>query len=564
MSKCALIGKLFGVRESEGAGVLREEVLQGLECVRESSPKPGSVHIAQLNCWNSVAPTGLQVWFRAFPGFRPHPPRRAQTTSWAIIVRSLRELLPRRGVKVAGSHADTERPLLPPRIQNRIGLFHSLADQHRGWTTDTKLAVHVWPRYLFALIFMLFTIPAGATDAPRSFSLSTSRTFAPGESVKIQLLARNVPELEFRVYKIRDAQKFFAGLKDLHSFGVQSQSPGEQIDQRTLLERLHDFKAHLWWLMRHFFRGQFTDEARDNFREQQGKLGKKSRVVGAAQFAQVPILNASQLVARWKLETPPALVSDTQQLPIDGLGAGVYLIEATDGTYKAYTVAMVTKIAMVERIENGQVALYVADRDDRRAGGEGRCGAVGRRKTCSRRVRRMAMDWLRCDGRACSAVKGAEPENVWILARHGDDAALVTPWSYNFGQQNRATGAGLYLHGPACLPAGAYGAYQGHCSQGSEGRARSAGGADAHAARNGAGTRSVQGGLTVSAHGTVTADLILHADAALGYYSIDFNDDSGGGQRQLLCGGVQEARIPGDGESAGGACAAGQTDSGDY
>jgi len=28
--------------------------------------------------------------------------------------------------------------------------------------------------------------------------------------------------------------------------------------------------------MRHFFRGQFTDEARDNFRERQGKLGKKS------------------------------------------------------------------------------------------------------------------------------------------------------------------------------------------------------------------------------------------------------------------------------------------------
>ena len=132
--------------------------------------------------------------------------------------------------------------------------------------------------------------------------------------------------------------------------------------KRTLLERMHDFKAHLWWLMRHFFRGQFTDEARDNFRERQGKLGKKSRVVGAAQFAQVPILNSSQLVARWRLETPPALVSETQQLPIDGLEAGVYLIEATDGTYKAYTVAMVTKIAMVERtLQNGR-SVYVADR----------------------------------------------------------------------------------------------------------------------------------------------------------------------------------------------------------
>jgi len=93
------------------------------------------------------------------------------------------------------------------------------------------------------------------------------------------------------------------------------------IGQRTWIERLHDFKAHLWFLVRHFFRGQFTDEARDSFREQQGNLGKRSRVVGATEFAQVPLLNESQLVARWKLETPPAIVSETQQLPVDGLSA---------------------------------------------------------------------------------------------------------------------------------------------------------------------------------------------------------------------------------------------------
>ena len=75
---------------------------------------------------------------------------------------------------------------------------------------------------LLAASLLLFCAAAHATDAPRSFSLSTSRTFAPGESVKIQLFARNVPELEFRVYKVNDAQKFFAGLKDLHSFGEQS------------------------------------------------------------------------------------------------------------------------------------------------------------------------------------------------------------------------------------------------------------------------------------------------------------------------------------------------------
>ena len=71
-------------------------------------------------------------------------------------------------------------------------------------------------KLLFAAsLLLLSALPVAAKYPPRSFSLSTSRTFAPGEGVKIQLMTRNAPELEFRVYKVRDAQKFFAGLKDL-------------------------------------------------------------------------------------------------------------------------------------------------------------------------------------------------------------------------------------------------------------------------------------------------------------------------------------------------------------
>src|ERR1039458_910781 len=311
------------------------------------------------------------------------------------------------------------------QFSRRLPLEHSARNSmnyrkptYRKSTLPKPLLTALLPRLLAAA-----TVPASATDAPRSFSLSTTRTFAPGESVKIQLMASNVPELEFRVYKVRDAEKFFAGLKDSHSFGIQNYAPGEQIDQTTFVERLHDFKAHLWFLMRHFFRGQFTDEARDSFREQQGKLGKRSQVVGAAQFAQIPLLNASQLVARWKLETPPALVSDTQQLPVDGLGAGVYLIEATDGTYKAYTVAIVTSIALVERASNGQADLYVADRKSgapiEKADVELWAGGQQQSKAQTG-----------MDGMASLAITtprealGGQPENVWILARHGSDAAI--------------------------------------------------------------------------------------------------------------------------------------------
>jgi alpha-2-macroglobulin len=368
-------------------------------------------------------------------------------------------------------------------------------------------------------------LPAfAAKDPPRSFSLATSRTFSPGESVKIQLFARNVPALEFRVYRVRDPQKFFSGLKDLHSFGAQSPSPAEQIDERTWIERLHDFKANLWRTVRHFFHSQFTDEARDSFREQQGKLGKRSQVVGATQFAQVPLLNESQLVARWRLETPPALVSETHQLPIDGLAAGVYLIEATEGTYKAYTVAIVTSIAIVERGENSRADVYVADR---------KTGApidkadvalwMGQQHQSSSQTSSDGLATLAMTARGANlpgANGGAEPENVWIIARHGADTAIATPWSYGFGGNERndlaayaytdrpvyRPGHTVHIKGilrrkkddTLILPEERTIAFQVTGPDNKEVFAKE---------------------VPVSAHGTVAIDLNLETDAALGYYS---------------------------------------------
>jgi hypothetical protein len=395
------------------------------------------------------------------------------------------------------------------------------------------------------LLFACAAAHAADTDAPRNFSLSTTQTFAPGESVKIQLYAHNVPALEFRVYQVRDPQKFFAGLKDLHSFGVRSESPNEQIDERTFLERLHDFKAHLWWRVRRFFRGQFNDEARDSFREGQGKLGKRSQVVGATEFARIPLLNSDQLVARWKLVTPPALVSETQQLPIEGLGAGIYLIEATEGTYKAYTVAIVTSIAVVERANHGQADLYVADRKTgapiEKAGVT--LWADGRQQSSANTgVDGMASLTMTVRGGA----QGAVPERVWIMARHGADAAIITPYGYAFEPDRQADlRAYIYTDRPVYRP--------GHTVHIKAVIRRQKDDAlslpeDAtlqlkvtDADNKAVLTQNVQ----VSTHGTVTADLTLEADAGLGYYSIGLRRN---GQDATVMGGdsfyVEEYKKP--------------------
>jgi hypothetical protein len=117
----------------------------------------------------------------------------------------------------------------------------------------------------------------------------------------------------------------------------------EQIDERTWLERFHDWKRSLWYSIRDFFRFQFSADARQAARDKQVVLTRRSRILSEAEFAQVPILNKSQLVARWRQMVPATYISDANDLAVPKLESGLYLIEATDGRYKAYTLMVVTE-----------------------------------------------------------------------------------------------------------------------------------------------------------------------------------------------------------------------------
>ena len=99
----------------------------------------------------------------------------------------------------------------------------------------------------FLLLLFCFARPAFAQSDAVSFNLSTSKTFAPGEQPRIHLYTNNVDALEFRVYRVADPVRFLENLRDLHSFGPEASLLGkEQIDERTPLERFHDWKNSLW------------------------------------------------------------------------------------------------------------------------------------------------------------------------------------------------------------------------------------------------------------------------------------------------------------------------------
>jgi uncharacterized protein YfaS (alpha-2-macroglobulin family) len=351
---------------------------------------------------------------------------------------------------------------------------------------------------------------------PVTFNLSTARTFAPGEKPTIHLYSQNVDELEFRVYRVEDPAKFLSGLKDLHSFGEEDWGPKERVDERTWLEKFHDWKHHIWFLIRRFFRDQFSMKSRDALREKQARLARRSRVVGAAQFAQIPLLNDRQLVARWKQEMPPTYVSDSQDLPIDPLDAGLYLVEATDGRYKAYTVLFVSEMALVTRTSNGTVLAYAVDR---------KTGAPLSKVQVRMGIKQqqVAEAGTGDDGVVVlhGPVSKAIEDNLWVIARSGKDVAAVTPASYAFSGSERGEWASyVYTDRPVYRP-GYTVRWKAILRKKVENHLEVPKPQQFHVTVSDQEDHAVlEKDMTTSAEGTLAGDVELRGNASLGYYTI--------------------------------------------
>ena len=387
--------------------------------------------------------------------------------------------------------------------------------------------------FTLAFGFLFFSVvaavaPAHATRAV-SFNLSTSRTFSPDEKPAIHLYAHDVDELEFRIYRVNHPEKFLTTLPDLHNFGnAEPYGPKEQIDERTWLERFHDWKHHLWYLVRHFFRAQFSLETRDAFRAKQASLAKRSRIVGVAEFAQIPLLNDHQLVARWRQEMPPTYISDSQDLPIDKFPAGLYLVEATDGHYKAYTLLMVSNIVLITRTTTGTILGFVVDRQT---------GAPVANAHIAWGIGRKSQGDATTDADGVVELHGAgsgqnAEDDLWVTATAGSEFAAVTPqaWSFSNSESNKWASY-VYTDRPVYRP--------GHTVHWKALlRARVANHlelpkiASIHARISDEQDHPIfDAQLPITADGSVSGDIAIPASAALGYYTIrlgESNDDISG------------------------------------
>ena len=226
------------------------------------------------------------------------------------------------------------------------------------------------PGWMLACLFLF----AGLLAAPRAasaqeettstepfFSVSSRQTYAPSQEPKIWIRFRQVDHLDFRVYRVKDPVQFFAKLKDAHSFGSEK---AELAQEKTWLERFHEWKRDLRSIIRDFFRSQLRYETRYQFHSSRVQARKQQRIpLDVTAYAQVPLLNRQQLVLGWRELVPRTRESEYQEIPVEIHEKGLYLVEVANRELRAYTLLMVTDLALVSKTAPGQVLLFVARRD---------------------------------------------------------------------------------------------------------------------------------------------------------------------------------------------------------
>jgi len=313
--------------------------------------------------------------------------------------------------------------------------------------TAEAVPFRLWFRPLIALLLFLPLLvgPLCAQDAnePSSFSLTSQRTYMPGEKPEIAVNAHNVRQLEFRVYRVNNPVKFFSQMQELHNFG--GQAPPLPRQAHTWLEKFHRWKHRIWAWIRDFIRAQFSPESRHQIRlwELGGEQPKGPKVES---FAQVPVLNQQQVVSVWQWTVPAHEQWESLSIPVPVSDKGVYLVEATDGRLRAYTVVVITDIAIITKSGQGRLMSLVVDRHS----GNPIAGIPVQVWIDQQKVASKNTD---ANGLVDTAINQAKPENVAVLATGAGQFAINTPGAWNLGDDpNRNLKSYTYTDRPVYRP----------------------------------------------------------------------------------------------------------------
>ncbi len=293
------------------------------------------------------------------------------------------------------------------------------------------------------IVLAMGAAPAWAAKKQPGFLLSTSQTYAPGQTPKIQIQFREISHLDFRIYRVKDPVAFFRQLKNPHQLG----GPTPTIPQtRTPLERWHRWKRNLLWEWHDFLRHQFSSRFRRKYVERHAPRVYQQLPLHVSRFAQVPLLNSRQLVVSWREIIPRTRDWEARSIPCYLKQPGLYLVEAVWGGLRAYTLIFVTRLALVTKAAPGQLLVYAADRTS----GQPLSGAdIYLRADLNPLTHGITGQ----DGTTVFPLSGGKPRDWLVLARSGSEFAASDLPSWDFSSATVRNYQGyLYTERPVYRP----------------------------------------------------------------------------------------------------------------
>ena len=293
------------------------------------------------------------------------------------------------------------------------------------------------------------------------FSLSTTRTFGTNENPRLWLDHRLLESIDFRVYRINDPERFFTQLSDPHQVGEneQEQIAAKLSSRPSLLERVRAAKLWAYLGLRNYFREQLKQDTRYTFNQKFRPTETPRRVpLNVADYARVPLLNPNQLVTSWRESLPPLENTfDRRMVPLGKREAGVYLVEAVSGELRAYTVVVVTDLALVEKASpGGDFLVYAVDRKSGEPRADARIEVVREHRTiASGRTDSDGIFHTRLPiGDGPDAEGQTRSDGVIVLASQRENFAISDLESlyFNFGEDENIQGY-IYTDRPVYRPA---------------------------------------------------------------------------------------------------------------
>ena len=369
-------------------------------------------------------------------------------------------------------------------------------------------------------------------ESTPSFSVATSHIFTTKESPALALTYRRIDHLDFRVYRVNDAFAFFQKLRDPHQLGSEEPVVPQE---RTWLERIAAWKAERRSDLRTFVRQQISFEYRTARRQQRDKQDVVLRqALNVNTFAQVPVLNRSQLVTSWREILPPVRDSEFRRVPLDLTRPGIYVVEAVNPPLRAYTVVVISDVGLVTKTAPGELLVFAANRF-----------SGDPLPNCQVRVlvdqTTVASGSTASDGTFESPVKAENADHLVTVAVCADQAAATDPAAFAIRASPRTLVGYTYTDRPVYRP-GHVVRYKSVLRWREKGALVPFGSSPVEVSVVDSNEKVLtRDRKTVDAFGSLTGSFAIPAAAALGYYTlrVESGDDTATGSFE-----VQEYRKP--------------------